>query len=208
MTSPASPSSWISFIASGLAEMKLSGPHSMMQSSHLRVSITPPKRGCFSMRVWAMPAFERSQAADNPAIPPPMITTWPLATGVWPLQFEFAHDFDARLHVFDRSLRKNPVPEVEDVARPRSGALQQLMHAHAQHGKRREQHRRIQIPLHGRPVADVHPRLVDVHAPINAHHVAARGVQLAEKARGAGTEVDYRNAGRANTLEQRPRIGS
>ena len=99
-----------------------------------------------------------------------------------------------------------PWPRLKMWPGPRAGALQQLMHAHAQLGKRSEQHRRIQIALHRRPVADVHPGLVDVDAPVDAHHVAAGGVQLAEKARRAGAEVDHRNARRANALDQRARI--
>ena len=68
--------------------------------------------------------------------------------------------------------------EVEDVAGPRAGALEQFLHLGAQFVDRREQRHRVQVALNGRAVADVHPSLVDIDAPVHAHHVAAGGVQF------------------------------
>ena len=73
-------------------------------------------------------------------------------------------------------------------------------------GKRREQHGRIQVALDRGAIADVHPGLVDVDAPIDPHHVAAGGVQFAEKSSRAGAEVNHRNAGGADALDQRAGI--
>ena len=39
------------------------------------------------------------------------------------LEFEFPDNFDTRLHMIDRSFRQDSVAEIENVARPRAGAL-------------------------------------------------------------------------------------
>src|SRR2546426_897052 len=122
------------------------------------------------------------------------------------LRPELAHHLHYGLHVIDRRLGQNAVPQVEDVARTSTGALQQLGHAHLQLRKRCEQRRRIEIPLDGGAIADVHPRLVDVDAPVDAHYIAARRVQLAKKSGSARAEMNHRNAGGANALDQSPRI--
>src|SRR5579862_3082801 len=101
MTWSSRPSSRIKASASGFAERKLSGPHSSTQSSHWRVSMTPPTRGCLSRRTCSMPDLERSYAADKPAIPPPTMTAF---AGTGRLQLELADDLDAGLHVLDRRL--------------------------------------------------------------------------------------------------------
>ena len=77
----------------------------------------------------------------------------------------------------------------------------------AEFGKRREERHRIEIALNGGAVADVHPGLVDVDAPVDAHDVAAGGVQFLEKAGGAGAEVDHRDAGGADALDQGAGVG-
>jgi len=138
----------------------------------------------------------------------PCVVHWPLAPVPWPLslKFEFADDFDAGLHVIDRSLGQNSVAEVEDVAGTRASALEQFMHAHAQLGERRHQHRWIQVALHRGTIADIHPGLVDIDAPVDAHYVAAGRVQFLEEACRAGSEVDHGHARRANALDQRARI--
>src|SRR5207249_9810382 len=53
--------------------------------------------------------------------------------------------------------------------------------AHPQFRNRREQNRGIQVALHSRAIADIHPRLIDVDAPVDSHHVAAGSVQLDRK---------------------------
>src|SRR5580704_8901057 len=80
------------------------------------------------------------------------------------------------------------------------------MYAHLELGQRREEHCRVQIALHGGTIADIHPGLVDIHAPVYAHHVAAGGVQLPEETGRAGAEVDHRNTARSDALDQCARI--
>ena len=60
----------------------------------------------------------------------------------------------------------------------------------------------IQIPLHRGTIADVHPGLIDVDAPVDPHDVASRRVQLAKEAGRAGAEVNHRHAGGADALDQ------
>src|ERR1035438_383634 len=122
------------------------------------------------------------------------------------LELELADEVDHGPHAVHRCLRQNAMAQIEDMARARPGALQNLMNSHFQLGQRREQNRWIQIALHSGAIADVHPSLVDVDAPIHAHHVATSGVQLAEEARRAGTEVNHRDAGGANAFDQSARI--
>src|ERR1700693_1519550 len=81
------------------------------------------------------------------------------------------------------------------------------MHPHFQFRKRREQNPGIEVSSDGGPIADVHPSLVDVDAPIYPHDVAARRVQLPEKACRAGAEVNHGNTSRTNSLDESARIG-
>src|SRR5205814_9815047 len=81
-----------------------------------------------------------------------------------------------------------------------------LVYAHPDLRKWCEQYSRIEIALHSRAVADVHPSLVDIDAPIDAHHIAARCVQFAEESRTAGSKVNDRHACRPHTLNQGARI--
>src|ERR1051325_3346718 len=95
---------------------------------------------------------------------------------------ELSHHLHHSFHVIYRRLWQNAVTQIEDVAGPRARALQQFVDAHLELGQRREQRYRIQIPLDGGTVADVHPGLVDVDTPVDAHYVAARGMQFTEEA--------------------------
>ena len=80
------------------------------------------------------------------------------------------------------------------------------MYPHPKFGQGRQKNRGVKVTLHSRPVADIHPCLVNIDPPIHTHHVAARRVQLAEKAGGACAEMDHGNTRRANTLDQRARV--
>src|SRR5262249_26017645 len=99
---------------------------------------------------------------------PPPTTTARLA-------LELPDDFDTRLHVLHRSLRKNPVTEIEDMPRPRTRALQQFVNAHTEFRQWCEEHGWVQISLHCGAIGNVHPRLIDIDAPIDAHDVAPGG---------------------------------
>src|SRR5258706_9353273 len=63
------------------------------------------------------------------------------------LQLEFTDDVHASLHMIHRSLRQDPMAQIENVSRARAGALQQLMHAHPQFRNRSHQNGRIQVAL-------------------------------------------------------------
>src|SRR5262245_11430734 len=124
----------------------------------------------------------------------------------WLSRLELTHDFHDSLHILHRSLRENAVAEVEYVAGTGSGALQKIRHVQLQLREGCKQDGWIQIALDRRAVADVHPRLVDVDAPVNSEHIAAGCMQLAEKAGSAGAEVNYRHSGRADALDHGSRI--
>src|SRR5260370_28051826 len=117
-----------------------------------------------------------------------------------PSRSERAHHLDHGFHILHRGLRQDTVSEVEDVAGARAGALQQIGDGQLELGQWREEDGGIEVALDRRAVADVHPGLVDVDPPIDAEHVAAGGMQLAEEPGGAGAEVNHRHAGRSNTL--------
>src|SRR3954471_18391184 len=93
------------------------------------------------------------------------------------------------------------MPQIENMPRARARALQQIGDVELQFRHRREQDRRIEISLDRRPVADIHPGLVDIDAPVDAEYVSAGGVKLAEKSGCARAEVDYRHARRADALD-------
>src|SRR5581483_2197181 len=104
---------------------------------------------------------------------------------------EFANEFHGGLYIFHRRFWQNAVPYVEDVTRPRPRPLQQFEDFGAQLRKGCEQRHRVEITLDCRAVADIHPGLVDIDAPVAAHHIASSSVQFAEKAGGASSEVDH-----------------
>src|SRR5437763_16806447 len=109
-------------------------------------------------------------------MPPPMMTTFTPVS-----RTEFADHLHHRLHVLHLSLRQNPVPEIADVARSCAGALKQLANFDLELGKRSEQRHRVEIALDRRPVTDVHPSLIDIRPPIDAHHADAGRVVLTEE---------------------------
>src|SRR3954447_26260802 len=143
-----------------------------------------------------MPAFARYQAVDNPEIPPPMIRTaaGTLSSGYplrgYPLRLEVPNHLDDSFHVLHRSFGQDTVSEIYDVTWAGPRTLKQLLHLAAEFRERGEQRRGIQITLHGGAVADLHPGLVDVHAPVYSDNVAAGRMELLEEACRAGTEMN------------------
>src|SRR5204862_120030 len=84
------------------------------------------------------------------------------------------------------------------IAGTRSGPFEQFVYLGAEFVKGREKRHGIEIALNGGTVADVHPRLVDIDAPVDTHDVAPGGMEFAEEAGRARSEVDHRHARRAN----------
>src|SRR5215471_13585376 len=82
------------------------------------------------------------------------------------------------------------------------------MHAHPDLGNRSEENRGIQVALDSRPIADVHPGLIDVDPPIHTHDVPARGVQFLEETCRSGAKVNHWNTGRTDSLHQSARVRS
>src|SRR5258708_6541897 len=106
-------------------------------------------------------------------MPPPTITTDIRRSGS-----ELAHHLDHGFHVLHRRLRQDSVPEVEDVAGARAGALQQIGDVQLELRHRREQDSWIEVALDRRAVADVHPGLVDIDAPIHSENIPTGRMQL------------------------------
>ena len=83
------------------------------------------------------------------------------------------HIAGKRLHVFQRSRRKNAVTQVEDVARAARRTPQHIVGRGKHAIERPEQHRRIEIPLDRSIAADALPRFVERRAPVRSDDIAA-----------------------------------
>src|SRR6185437_13341978 len=96
--------------------------------------------------------------------------------------------------------------QIHDMPWARAGAPQQVRYllTKLRHGS--EQGSRIEVSLNRRPIADVHPGLVDVGSPINPDDIAARGVQLFQKAADSGAKVNHGSGAGPDALNQRSRI--
>src|ERR1017187_8160163 len=88
-----------------------------------------------------------------------------------------------------------------------AGWFEEFVDRRSQLGERGEEGDGVEVALDGGAVADVHPGLGDVDAPIDAHDVAAGGVEFAEEAAGAGAEVDNRDSGGADALDEGAAVG-
>src|SRR5258705_6652052 len=100
------------------------------------------------------------------------------------------------LDIFDRRGRQDAVPEIEDVPRPASDALQNVFGLVEHPPWRPEQQRRIEVAL-DRPVeSDLLPRLVNRYSPVGADHVASSLPELVEHRRGSSPEMNGGNAPR------------
>src|SRR5260370_35885371 len=96
------------------------------------------------------------------------------------------------LQVLDRALRKYAVPEVEDVAGPPAGGLDDPASAVLDQGPGPEQQGGVQIALDAAVVSDHAPGLPQVDPPVEADHVAAGVAQQCKDAGGAGAEMNRR----------------
>src|SRR3954453_14371113 len=92
------------------------------------------------------------------------------------------------------------------MARPGASPFQQFVNTHFEFGKRCKQGGRIHVSLDSGAIADVHPGLVDIDAPVHAHDVPTRCMQFAEEAGSTGSKVDYRSPCGAYALDQCARV--
>src|ERR1043166_7175714 len=106
-----------------------------------------------------------------------------------------------RPHGRDVRFRQNPVPEIEDVAGPPAGLLQDVLDQSRALGGRGEERRRVEVALDCFG-ADASPRAVERDAPVDADHVTTRGGEVFQKGRRAGAEVNQRNAGGASQRQR------
>src|SRR5438309_7355953 len=120
--------------------------------------------------------------------------TPPASAAMYPV-----HDALQRL---DRRLREHAVPEVEDVARAARGPVEHVADSLLELGERREQRRRIEVPLN-RPVGtDALPRDVEGNAPVHADDVGACAGEVGVKDCGGGAEMDQGGCGRVGQSER------
>src|ERR1700675_75492 len=99
-----------------------------------------------------------------------------------------------------RGFGEDAVAQVEDVAGTRSGAAEELVDTDLEFRHGSEEHHRVEITLDGCAVTNIHPGLIDVEAPVDAHDVAAGRVQFAEVAGRSSAEVNYGDAVGADTF--------
>src|SRR6266849_8814838 len=108
-----------------------------------------------------------------PEMPPPMMATEDTEEG---LRMELANHLDYCLYILHRRFRQNAVTQVEDMAGPRTRPLEQFSHSHLEFRERREQRHGVEVALYSRAVADVHPGLIDIDAPVHPHHITTGGM--------------------------------
>src|SRR5437763_1856075 len=140
-------------------------------------------------------------AISSPAPPPPAppLPPPPPSAAMYPV-----HDALQRL---DRRLRKYAVPEVEDVARAARRPAEHVTDSLLELGERREQRRRIEVPLNRPLGTDALPRDVEGNAPVHPDDVAARAREVGEEHGGVGPEMDHGDARRAGQLERPLTVG-
>ena len=92
--------------------------------------------------------------------------------------------------------------EVEDVTGTAPRAVEDVLHARADIRRLREKHGGVEVPLHRDVVADGGPARVEVNAPVEPDHVAARRAHEREQRRGASPEMNRGNAGRQRADER------
>src|SRR5262245_29904822 len=79
---------------------------------------------------------------------------------------ELVDDLDQRAGVLDRSLRENPVTEIEDVSRAAAGAAEDVLYPLADVGGPGQEHHRVEITLDRDVVAHGRPARVEIDAPV------------------------------------------
>src|SRR4051812_27277555 len=102
------------------------------------------------------------------------------------------------LHVLDRCHWQNAVSEVENVTGTSAGALEHGVDGFKEPIERRQEHRGIEIALHGAVASDAIPCLVERRPPVDANHVSPGFAQLAKNRAGADPKMDRRYAERRN----------
>src|SRR5450759_370728 len=117
------------------------------------------------------------------------------------------HRLDEDLQILQWRRRQDPVPEVEDVARPAAGTAENVAGALAHQLRRPEEHRRIEVALDPAVVAHPLPARVEGHPPVERHDVGSRGRDRFEHSGGVGAEVDPGHARRAERLEDGAGVG-
>src|SRR5216110_425307 len=98
------------------------------------------------------------------------------------------HEIHYGAHRRDIGLGQYPMSEIEDVAGPTGGALQDVPDLARSFTIGGKQGGGLQIAL-DRAIADTRPRRIERDAPVDADHIAAGGCEILEKRRGAGAEV-------------------
>src|SRR5579875_2768061 len=84
-------------------------------------------------------------------------------------------ELDQRMQVFQRRLGEDPVPKVEDMARPPASPAQHVLGAPPDQGGRPEEDGWVEIPLHTPVEADAAPTDVEGDAPVESDHVWTGG---------------------------------
>src|SRR5437868_2324500 len=110
------------------------------------------------------------------------------------------------LNAGEGSRLKNPVTEIEDVARPAGGAAQYVVRGREQAAAWPEEADGIEVPLDRPVVPDDVPRLVERRAPVDADDVAARFRHVGEDRARVDAEVNRRDTRAGERLEDAPRV--
>jgi hypothetical protein len=93
---------------------------------------------------------------------------------------ELVHHVNGSSHMFDRGIRQDPVAQIKDMTGPTRSPPQNVFDPAFDFMERREQHHRIEIPLHGHIMADRGPGLIEMNPPIYPQHVTAGLAHLPE----------------------------
>ena len=115
------------------------------------------------------------------------------------------HGVDQCNHILHRGLLQHAVAEVEDMAGPAAGLIENLLRATADFARIGKKYGGIEIALDGAIVADRAPGVVQSHPPIDADHRAAGLAQQRQEGRIAGGEMHQRHA-RRKALGDRARV--
>src|SRR5450759_5661131 len=117
------------------------------------------------------------------------------------------HRLDEDLQMLQWRRRQDPVPEIEDVARPAAGTAENVAGALAHKLRRPEEHRRIEVALDAAVVADPIPARVERHPPVQRYDVWSRGRYRLEHPGCVRAEVDPGHARRAERREDGAGMG-
>src|SRR3954471_15305333 len=96
--------------------------------------------------------------------------------------------------------------QIHNVTGARARPAQQIHYFCTQLRQRGKERHWIKIPLNRSSMADVHPRLVDIHPPIHPNDITTCGVQFTEKAAGSCAKVDHWNTKRTDSFNEGTRV--